>query len=193
MPETLVVVPLPEMGESVTEGSIVEWHVRAGQWIDEGATLVDVTTDKVDVEVPAPASGVVTKVLADEGATIAVGATLVEIDTSAAKPDGASAPAPVLEPPTPSSYGAQGDAPVAAPKPPATAKPGGVASHRAQRLAARTHLDLSSVVGSGPGGLILHDDVLKAEATWSEHAAHAGSNGAKNGAPAAPAAPQPPL
>ena len=49
MPETLVRVSLPEMGESVTEGSIVEWRVKPGQWIDAGATLVDVTTDKVDV------------------------------------------------------------------------------------------------------------------------------------------------
>ena len=187
MPETLVVVPLPEMGESVTEGSIVEWHVKAGQWIDEGATLVDVTTDKVDVEVPAPASGVVTKLAVEEGATIAVGATLVEIDTSAAKPDGASAPAPVLEPSVPSSYGAPGKAPVAAPAPAASAKAGGAASHRAQRLAARTHLDLASIVGTGPRGLILHEDVLKAESSWAHHAAHSNGNGAaKNGA-AAPA------
>ena len=71
MPETLVKVTLPEMGESVTEGSIVEWRVKPGQWIDAGATLVDVTTDKVDVEVPAPAAGVVTSLAAEEGATVA--------------------------------------------------------------------------------------------------------------------------
>src|ERR1700685_465842 len=59
------------MGESVTEGSIVEWRVKPGQWIDEGATLVDVTTDKVDVEVPAPASGTVTQLFAGEGAALA--------------------------------------------------------------------------------------------------------------------------
>jgi len=54
--QTIGKVTLPEMGESVTEGSIVEWRVKPGQWIDQGETLVDVTTDKVDVEVPAPAS-----------------------------------------------------------------------------------------------------------------------------------------
>ena len=199
MPETLVVVTLPEMGESVTEGSIVEWRVKLGQWIGEGDTLVDVTTDKVDVEVPATASGVVAKLAAEEGATIAVGAMLAEIDTSAAKPDGAASPAtataaappePVLAPAVPSSYGAPGKAPAGAPAPVAGAKAGGVASHRALRLAARTHLDLGAVVGSGPHGMILLDDVLKAEANGSAHVA--GNGGAKNGvASAAPPAPLP--
>ena len=202
MPETLVVVTLPEMGESVTEGSIVEWRTKPGAWIDEGATLVDVTTDKVDVEVPATASGVVVKLAAEEGATVAVGAMLAEIDTSAARPDGSApvvAPAATTaaapEPAVPSSYGAPGAAPVAEPPAPTNGHPGGAASHRAQRLAARAHLDLGSIVGSGPGGLILHDDVSKAEAEWNHHAASNGTRAAAvNGtAPAAPAHPQPPL
>ncbi|MFY9664067.1 MAG: lipoyl domain-containing protein, partial [Candidatus Cybelea sp.] len=71
---------LPEMGESVTQGSIVEWRKRVGEYVAEGDPLVEVTTDKVDVEVPATASGVVTKILAREGQTVAVGATLAEID-----------------------------------------------------------------------------------------------------------------
>src|ERR1700686_2735511 len=76
------------MGESVTEGSIVEWRVKPGQWIDAGETLVDVTTDKVDVEVPAPAPGVVKAVPAAEGAPVPVGSALAEIDTAAPKPSG---------------------------------------------------------------------------------------------------------
>ena len=78
----MVKVALPEMGESVTEGSIVEWRAKVGDFVAEGDTLVEVTTDKVDVEIPATASGVVTKLLAAEGATIAVGTPLVEIDTA---------------------------------------------------------------------------------------------------------------
>ncbi|MDB5095283.1 MAG: 2-oxoglutarate dehydrogenase, subunit, partial [Candidatus Eremiobacteraeota bacterium] len=50
--QTLVNVTLPEMGESVSEGSIVEWRKKTGDWVDEGETIVDITTDKVDVEVP---------------------------------------------------------------------------------------------------------------------------------------------
>ena len=201
MPETIVRVTLPEMGESVTEGSIVEWRVKPGQWIEEGGTLVDVTTDKVDVEVPAPAAGLVTSVTGGEGDTVAVGGLLAEIDTSAAKPDGdAVAPAhgngakvatSAVEPhpPVPASYGAAGgsgnDISV-----PADAKAGGRASHRAQRIAEREHLDLRTIVGTGPDGLILQEDVIRAAATWSEHAAKgngSATNGHANGA--APSAP----
>ncbi len=192
MPSTLVVVTLPEMGESVTEGSIVEWRVKAGQWVEAGQTLVDVTTDKVDVEVPAPASGVVATLAAAEGATLSVGAPLAEIDTAAAKPEGSAAPAeasPVLEPAAPPSYGAAGAPPVVAPSAGNGAKPGGIASHRAQRLAEREHLDLRTIAGTGPRGMILLEDVVKAAETWSEHAA--GGNG--NGRAAAVAAPLPAL
>ena len=63
----MVSVTLPEMGESVTEGSIVEWRKRVGDFVTEGDPLVEVTTDKVDVEVPATASGMVTQIAAREG------------------------------------------------------------------------------------------------------------------------------
>ncbi|MEO6913028.1 MAG: biotin/lipoyl-containing protein, partial [Candidatus Baltobacteraceae bacterium] len=93
MPETMVKVTLPEMGESVTEGSIVEWRKKIGDFVNEGDPLVEVTTDKVDVEVPATASGVIKEIFAVDGETIAVGALLASIDTTAkaaagAKPSG---------------------------------------------------------------------------------------------------------
>ena len=91
--QTLVNVTLPEMGESVSEGSIVEWRKKVGDWVDEGETLVDITTDKVDVEVPATASGTIAALHGDEGATVNVGSVLAEIDTKGAKPEG-GAPAP---------------------------------------------------------------------------------------------------
>src|ERR1700684_3221542 len=102
------------MGESVTEGSIVEWRKKAGQWVDEGETIVDVTTDKVDVEVPSTAAGVITAVHGAEGDTIAGAAVLAKTATGAAKPAGDAAPAaparPAGEPElvSPSSYGAAG-------------------------------------------------------------------------------------
>ena len=185
MPETVVKVTLPEMGESVTEGTIVEWRVKPGQWIEAGATLVDITTDKVDVEVPAPASGVVTTLLAADGATLAVGAGLAEIDTAAPKPQGAVARAP------PAAAPPKTETPKArAPSPAATngaGRTGGAASHGARRLAEREQLDVSKVAGSGPDGLILRADVLRALATPATRAAAALGNGV------APAAPQPPL
>jgi 2-oxoglutarate decarboxylase len=211
LPETIVHVTLPEMGESVTEGSVVEWRVKAGEWIEAGATLVDVTTDKVDVEVPAPASGRVTSVAVEEGASVAVGGLLAEIDTTATRSGGeepgdpaasAKAATPAAAAPesaTPASYGSSGAA-VAADAAPS--KNGGsngtlhgVASHRAQRMAERAHLDLATVDGTGPGGMILIDDVQKASEHWADHAASAAAappNGApKTGAPLAPPAPSP--
>src|SRR5579871_46619 len=89
----MVQVTLPEMGESVTEGSIVEWRKKVGDYVDQGDTLVEVTTDKVDVEVPATASGVVTQILAAEGDTVGVGAVLAEIDTTARNGASPSSPA----------------------------------------------------------------------------------------------------
>ncbi len=108
MADAVVKVTLPEMGESVTEGSIVEWRKRVGDFVAEGDPLVDVTTDKVDVEVPATASGVITNTFGGEGDTIGVGTVLAEIDTSkagtptngkaAAPSNGATAPAPPAAP-----------------------------------------------------------------------------------------------
>ena len=179
MLESLVKVTLPEMGESVTEGSIVEWRKHVGQWVDEGDTLVDITTDKVDVEVPSTVSGVIVALHGDEGASVAVGTVLAEIDPTAAKPAaGAAAPAGAPaqtadngvspEPPTlvtPSGYGSAGSA-AAPPERPAPARANGalhgVASHKAQLIAQRHHLDLTAISGTGPGGLILREDVDRA-------------------------------
>src|SRR5438105_6076908 len=113
MPET-VPVTLPAMGESVTEGTIVEWRRQPGEAVSEGDVLADVTTDKVDVEVPAPVSGVLVRVLVEAGATAAVGAVLAEIavGATATATDGA-APAPAASPaepapaPAPAAEGAK--------------------------------------------------------------------------------------
>ena len=182
--QTLVNVTLPEMGESVSEGSIVEWRKKVGDWVDEGDTIVDITTDKVDVEVPSTASGIITALHGDEGATINVGSVLAEIDTTAPKAEaaaagpkpeaaGAGASADVTlslskgEPTlvTPASYGAPG-----APTPPperreTNGKPSGVLSHHARRLVERLHIDPAKLTGTGPEGLVLREDVEAAVAS----------------------------
>src|SRR2546422_867319 len=76
-------VTLPDMGESVTEGTVAKWLKQPGDPVREGEALVEVTTDKVDAEVPAPATGKLVKILADAGQTIAVGAPLAEIEVGA--------------------------------------------------------------------------------------------------------------
>ncbi|MGA7571929.1 MAG: multifunctional oxoglutarate decarboxylase/oxoglutarate dehydrogenase thiamine pyrophosphate-binding subunit/dihydrolipoyllysine-residue succinyltransferase subunit [Candidatus Aquilonibacter sp.] len=151
----IVAVTLPEMGESVTEGSIVEFRVKPGQSVNEGDTIVDVTTDKVDVEVPATASGIVTQLFGKAGDTIAVGAKLAEIDANAT----ASASAPASSAPK----AADAVIPSVASKASVVEGRGTggevTASHQARRVANKLELDLSSIHGSGPNGLILRSDV----------------------------------
>src|SRR4051812_32737545 len=90
---TTIQVTLPAMGESVTEGTVLEWHKQEGDQVEADETLVEISTDKVDAEVPAPASGTVVKIHAAEGDTVEVGAVLAEI----ASGNGASAPAAKAE------------------------------------------------------------------------------------------------
>src|SRR3954447_7643232 len=93
--DTTVEVVMPAMGDSVSEGTILEWHKQEGDHISEDETLVEISTDKVDAEVPAPASGTVVKVHAAEGDTVNVGSVLAEISTNGGTP--AEAPADAAE------------------------------------------------------------------------------------------------
>ena len=91
--EDLLEIQMPAMGESVTEGTILEWHVAEGQEVSEGDTIVEVSTDKIDAEVPAPASGVITKIMAQPDDTVSVGQVLAQLDTNGAGNGAAPAPA----------------------------------------------------------------------------------------------------
>src|SRR2546426_8747029 len=90
---TLVDIEMPAMGESVSEGTVLEWHVSEGDSVEEGQTVVEVSTDKVDAEVPAPADGVISKIIAQVDETVEVGAALAELEPGAdgASGDGAAA------------------------------------------------------------------------------------------------------
>ena len=163
MPDTLIKVVLPEMGESVSEGSITGWRKAVGDRVEEGEAIVDVTTDKVDVEVPAPVSGTLVRILAADGATVPVGAPLAEIDTAASA--ARATPAKAHEKPV-----AAGAAPSSAPAPPsrptasaAESTPNSAlsaASPLARRLAYTKGIDVRGAVGTGPGGTIRRDDIV---------------------------------
>src|SRR5215213_7926549 len=71
---------MPQMGESVSEGTVLTWHKQEGDWVDKDETLVEVSTDKVDAEVPAPASGKLVRIIAQEDETIEVGQPLAELE-----------------------------------------------------------------------------------------------------------------
>ena len=77
--QQIIEVVTPAAGESVTEGTILEWHVKVGDFIKADDTIVEISTDKVDLELPSPASGTVTEILADEGETVGVGQVIARL------------------------------------------------------------------------------------------------------------------
>jgi 2-oxoglutarate dehydrogenase E1 component len=164
MAETATIeVAMPEMGESVTEGTVLEWHVAVGDVVEEGQTLVEVSTDKVDAEVPAPTSGRVTKLCAEPDDEVAVGSALIEMDPSDTEggPSGSSnGGAPEAEAPDSDGGPAEGSADTAGN---GTGDPGeGRATPVARRAAASEGLTLDQISGSGPGGKVTKADVLAA-------------------------------
>ena len=81
-----MIIELPQVGESVTEGVIGKWLIQVGQSVEKYDPLVEVVTDKVNMEMPSPVSGVLTSILADEGATVPMGAPIAEIEVEGAEP-----------------------------------------------------------------------------------------------------------
>ena len=158
----IIDIVTPAGGESVTEGTILEWAVKVGDTVADGDTVVELSTDKVDMELPAPSAGTITEILAEEGDTVTVGQVIARMQAGA----GAAAPAAA-----PEAGGAPAPAPSSAPAVPGDAKISPVAA----RVAAAEGVDVAGVQGTGPGGRILKDDVLAAKS----------GNGA---APAKPAA-----
>jgi pyruvate dehydrogenase E2 component (dihydrolipoamide acetyltransferase) len=183
-----LMIQMPKLGHTMTEGTVLKWHKHAGDQVREGETVLTVETDKAEIEVDSPAAGVLARVLADEGAVVAVGLPLGEIVR-------AGESASEIAPPTPSgkeatlsnkekSGAAQNSAAHPIARAAATNASAGkrvVASPRAKRLAAERGLDLSSVAGSGPDGLITEDDVRKIGAAGA-HAAPAASTATAVGA-----------
>ena len=147
-------VILPSLGESVTEGIVTRWMKQVGEQVERDEPLYEISTDKVDSEMPAPAAGVLTEILVAEGDTVAVGARLAIISEDGAEV--AAAPASSLAPATTSSAA-----------PPAAAAPvtqGGsaVSSPFVRRALASAGLGATDIVGTGPGGRISRADVAAA-------------------------------
>jgi multifunctional 2-oxoglutarate metabolism enzyme len=164
-PQTIDVVT-PAAGESVTEGTILEWHVKVGDPIKLDDTIVEISTDKVDVELPSPATGTVSELLVGEGDTVTVGQVIARIVVGDQAP--ASAPPQALDgngdsPATQAPASTPTSTPTAATSAPTPAN-GAKASPVAARAAAANGVDLTGVSGSGPAGRIVKADVLDAAA-----------------------------
>jgi 2-oxoglutarate dehydrogenase E2 component (dihydrolipoamide succinyltransferase) len=165
-------IRMPQLGESVVEGTIGKWLVREGERVEKDQPVVEILTDKADSEVPSSAAGVVTKLLAAEGQVVAVGDALCEVDPAATA---GAAPAPrtkdAKEAPAPAAPAPRASAPSQAPAASASAAaaPSGNGRNAAApsspsvRKLAREHgVDLQQLAGSGDGGRITHEDVTRA-------------------------------
>ncbi|HEX8857165.1 MAG TPA: dihydrolipoamide acetyltransferase family protein [Thermoleophilaceae bacterium] len=164
--QTTVDVVMPQMGVSVAEGTVAEWRKRVGDWVEADETILEISTDKIETEVPSPASGRVTEVLVDVGSTVDVGTVLARIDTGAkpgephadehapqagpavAEPAAAEAgPLPEkAHPPEPAEHGGNGHGPPISPV--------------VRRIAEEHQIDLSQIEGSGRRGRVTKRDVL---------------------------------
>ena len=161
-------ITLPQLGETVTEGTITRWFKKVGDTIAADEPLFEVSTDKVDTEVPSPVAGTVTEIRIAEGETVAVGTVIAVVGAAGAAP----APAPVAAAPAPAPVAAPAPvvapapAPVVAPAPapaPAVAAPSQtnkLLSPVVRRLVTEHQIDIDALTGSGPGGRITREDVL---------------------------------
>jgi 2-oxoglutarate dehydrogenase E2 component (dihydrolipoamide succinyltransferase) len=194
--ETAVDVVMPQMGVSVSEGTITKWLKREGDQIEADEPLLEISTDKVDTEVPSPASGTVVQILVQEGETVDVGTKIAQIGGAAATPAAPTeeAPVPPAAAPEPAPAPAA-QAPVpAAPQP--VQEPSGngkFVSPVVARIASEHGIDPNAVSGTGRGGRVTKQDILAvveagAPTTASEPVAPAAPT-----TPAAPAAPPPPV
>jgi len=211
-------VVLPELGESVTEGTVTRWLKAVGDDVAVDEALLEISTDKVDTEIPSPVAGTLQEILAAEDETVAVGAVLARIGSGAPAAAAPAAPAPAAEStpapaapapaapapaaPAPAAPAAPAPAAPAAPAPaapaaapapaaPAAPAPAAPAAEEAsdslyvtplvRRLASQQGIDLATVKGTGVGGRIRKEDVLKAAEAKAQAPAAAT-------APAAPAA-----
>jgi 2-oxoglutarate dehydrogenase E2 component (dihydrolipoamide succinyltransferase) len=192
-------VTMPQLGETVIEGTILKWLKQEGEQVAQDEPLFEISTDKVDTEVPSPAAGTLTKIMVGEGQTVSVGTELAVID--AGDGGGAAAPADGEEAGTPQAPPVMESAPVETPQvepaadvpapaaPAATALPdrgprSQILSPLVRKLAGEHGVDLSQVQGTGTGGRITKNDVMAFVA--------GGGAGAPTAAPAPPPPPPAP-
>jgi len=136
-------VVMPQMGESIAEGTIVRWIKKPGEKVERDEPLMEISTDKVDAEIPAPASGTLTEVLAQEGQTVGVNSVIARIGAEGESTQSVPAPAPA---PAPEKL-----APAAAPKPEAAPPPAAPPSRQPQNFAAAPEEKPGAGAGAGTG------------------------------------------
>jgi 2-oxoglutarate dehydrogenase E2 component (dihydrolipoamide succinyltransferase) len=193
-------VVMPQMGESIVEGTLTKWLKKAGDRVERDEPLFEISTDKVDTEIPSPAAGTLSAVLVEEGKTVAINTVVARIDeagtAATAAPAPVAAPEPVAQaaaaaPPPPEPV-AQAAPPPPEPQAEAVEVPqeeaAGPLSPLVRRMARENNIDLKQVRGSGAGGRITKQDL---EAVLAKRVAPAPAPAAAAPVAAAPVAPAP--
>ncbi|MGI9042708.1 MAG: 2-oxoglutarate dehydrogenase complex dihydrolipoyllysine-residue succinyltransferase [Gemmatimonadaceae bacterium] len=186
-------IKVPPLGESIVEATVSRWLKKQGDTVASGETIVELETDKITVEVPAPRAGVLSKTAVAEGDVVKVDQLLGELDESAAPAAGdtavsapaTEAPAAAPAPAAPSATAAPA-APAAPAEPAAAAAAAGKSSPAARRVADEAGISTGDVVGTGRGGVVSKPDVIEHIASSTEAPAPAPS-GSSGGLPSAPA------
>jgi pyruvate dehydrogenase E2 component (dihydrolipoamide acetyltransferase) len=168
-------VVMPQMGESIVEGTLTKWLKKPGERIERDEPLFEISTDKVDTEIPSPAAGTLSEVLVEEGKTVGINTVVARIEEGAggtaapAPPKAAGPAAPPAPAPAPKQAAPVQETPAQetikpSPAPeqveePASAEPSGPLSPLVRKMARENHIDLGKVKGSGAGGRITKQDV----------------------------------
>jgi len=149
----LIEIKVPQLSESVAEATLLAWHKKVGEAVKRDENLIDIETDKVVLELPAPADGVLSKIIKGDGGTVKAGEVIATIDTEG-KASAASTAAPAAAPEK------AAPAPAAAAKPAASAAP---VMPAARKVAEEKGIDTAAIAGSGRGGRVTKGDVLGAK------------------------------
>src|SRR4051812_23535409 len=162
-------VVMPQMGESIVEGTLTKWLKKPGDRVERDEPLFEISTDKVDTEIPSPAAGTLSEVLVEEGKTVGINTVVARIDEgggAAEAPPAAKAeptpeaPAQETVQPTPAPEQTEEPAPEAAPSSAApAAEPSGPLSPLVRKMARENNIDLGKVKGTGAGGRITKQDL----------------------------------
>jgi len=155
---------MPQMGESIVEGTLTRWLKKAGDKVERDEPLFEISTDKVDTEIPSPVAGVLSELLVEEGKTVGINTVVARVtEEGAAAPPAAAAP-PKAEP-KPEAKPAAAPAPPPAASAPEAAEPAGPLSPLVRKMARENAIDLAKVTGTGAGGRITKQDLESYMAT----------------------------
>ncbi len=194
-------VVMPQMGESIAEGTIVRWIKKVGDSVDRDEPLFEISTDKVDAEIPSPTAGVLLEITVKEGETVPIHSVVATIGAAGSQPVAAAAlatPAPAAAATVPAAAAARPSTPAAPPAPAAAPPVSAATDGRTQRSSplvrriAKEHgVDIGHLTGSGAGGRVTKHDILEfiGSAPAVTSAAAAGAASARPPASAAPASP----